>query len=325
MKLLLFTLSILACSVLNSQVLINEYSASNMTGINDAFGDNEDWVELYNPSGASVDLTGWYLSDRSGNPLKWTFPSASINSNDHLLIFCSSRDVVQSGEFHSNFKLSQTEGDWVILSNTFGNVVDSFKIVHYTKMDHSVGRSTDGAPDFKLFTNPTPNSTNTGAQEFYTPTPVLDMAPGYYPGAISVSMTCADASAQIRYTTDGSDPGPSSILYSGPVNVNSTVVIRAAAFGTNLQSFTETNSYFIGASHTLPIVSVCSDDVYDLIANGNQGGWGGGSNKIGAFELFEQDGEDTEEEPEEEPEELEDEGQLQPEESPENEEDEKQE
>ena len=291
MKLLLFTLSILACSVLNSQVLINEYSASNMTGINDAFGDNEDWVELYNPSGASVDLTGWYLSDRSGNPLKWTFPSASINSNDHLLIFCSSRDVVQSGEFHSNFKLSQTEGDWVILSNTFGNVVDSFKIVHYTKMDHSVGRSTDGAPDFKLFTNPTPNSTNTGAQEFYTPTPVLDMAPGYYPGAISVSMTCADASAQIRYTTDGSDPGPSSILYSGPVNVNSTVVIRAAAFGTNLQSFTETNSYFIGASHTLPIVSVCSDDVYDLIANGNQGGgWGGSSNKIGAFELFEQDG-----------------------------------
>ena len=87
MKSLLFTLFIFACTILNSQVLINEYSASNMTGINDAFGDNEDWVELYNTTGASVDLTGWYLSDRAGNLLKWTFPSASINSNDHLLVF----------------------------------------------------------------------------------------------------------------------------------------------------------------------------------------------------------------------------------------------
>jgi gliding motility-associated-like protein len=276
---------------MNSQVLINEYSASNMTGINDAFGDNEDWVELYNTTGSSVDLTGWYMSDRAGNILKWTFPSASINSNDHLLVFCSSRDVVQSGELHSNFKLSQTEGDWVILSNPFGNVVDSFKIVHYTKQDHSVGRSTNGAADFKLFTNPTPNSNNTGAQNFYTPTPVLDITPGVYPAGVSVSMTCTDATAQIRYTTNGSDPTSSSTLYSSPVNVNSTMVLRAAAFSSNLKSFTETNSYFIGTNHTIPIVSVCSDEVYDLVANGNQGGgWGGSSNKIGAFELFEQDG-----------------------------------
>ena len=40
-----------------SQVVINEYSASNMNGIQDAFGDNEDWVELFNTTGASVDLS----------------------------------------------------------------------------------------------------------------------------------------------------------------------------------------------------------------------------------------------------------------------------
>ena len=288
MKFIILISSFLFVFSASSQVLINEYSASNMNGITDNFNDREDWVELYNPSGAAVDLTDWYLSDRAGNLLKWQFPPATtISASDHLLLFCSSRNLVQGSEIHTSFKLSQTEGDWVILSNNFGNVVDSFKIVHYTKEDHSVGRSTDGAADFKLFTNPTPNTTNVGAQDFYTPTPVFDLQAGSYPSPVNVSITCADPSAQIRYTTDGSDPTASSTLYSGPINVSNTQVIRAAAFGANLPSFNETNTYFINETHGLPIVSVCSEDVYDLVANGNQGGGWGNGNKVGAFELFE--------------------------------------
>lgn len=286
MKFLLFLVSLSTFCAIHSQILINEYSASNMNGINDAFGDTEDWVELLNPTGSAVDLTGWYLSDRSGNPLKWTFPAATINANDHKLIFCSGRDIDQGGELHTNFKLSQTEGDWVILSNVLGNVVDSFQIVHLTKSNHSVGRSTDGAADFKLFTTPTPDGQNTGAQNFYTPKPLFDIEAGFYPSAISVSMTCTDASAQIRYTTDGSDPDNGSTLYSGPLNVTNTQVVRAAAFSADLPSFNETNTYFINVTHPIPVVSVCSEQVFNLVANGNQGG----GNKLGAFELFEQDG-----------------------------------
>ena len=44
MKFALFLSAILAYSFLNSQILINEYSASNVDGINDAFGDKEDWI-----------------------------------------------------------------------------------------------------------------------------------------------------------------------------------------------------------------------------------------------------------------------------------------
>ena len=131
------------------------------------------------------------------------------------------------------------------------------RIVHYTKEDHSVGRSTDGAADFKLFTNPTPNATNVGAQDFYTPTPYLIFMPD-----IILTDKCktlhADPSAQIRYTTDGSDPTASSTLYSGPISVSNTQVIRAAAFGANLLSFNETNTYFINETHGLPIVSVAA-------------------------------------------------------------------
>jgi len=282
-QLLLSLLLFLSLQLTYGQVVINEYSCSNITGPSDAYGQKEDWIELYNPTAASIDLTGWYLSNKSSNLTKWMIPSGSVASNGFKMVYCSKRDLVNGNEYHPNFTLSQTDGDWIILSNTFGNVVDSFKIVHLTKADHSVGRSTNGAVDFKLFTTPTPNANNTGAQNFYIPTPVLSLQAGFYPSAQTVSITCADPTATIRYTLDGSDPTTSSTLYAGPISIATTKVLRAAAFGTGLTSFTTTNTYFINVNHSIPVVSVCSQGVYSLVANGNQSP----PERIGAFELFE--------------------------------------
>ena len=132
-----------------SQIVINEYSCSNSNGITDAFGEREDWVELHNPTAAAVDISGFYLSDKSGNLLKWAVPAGvSVPANGYTMVFGSKRDQVSGGQLHPNFSLTQTKGEWIILSNTLGNVVDSLKIVHMTKSDHSVGRSTDGAADW---------------------------------------------------------------------------------------------------------------------------------------------------------------------------------
>jgi hypothetical protein len=286
----LFLILLLVAGNLNSQVIINEYSCSNMNGPTDNFGENEDWIELYNTTGAAIDLTGYYLSDKSGNLLKWQIPSGNVPANGYLMVFCSKRNTVNGAELHPNFNLKQTSGEWIILSNNLGNVMDSLKMVNMTKIDHSVGRSTNGAADWKLFTTPTPNAANTGAQNFYEPTPTMSVAPGFYPGAQNVTLACTDPAAVIRYTTDGSYPTGASTAYAGPINISTTTVLRATAFGVDEPSFTETNSYFIGVTHDIPVVSVCSDDVFDLVANGNQGGWGGTANKIGGFELFEQDG-----------------------------------
>ncbi len=270
----------------NSQVVINEYSCSNVNGITDAFGEREDWIELYNTSATPVNLTGYFLSDKAGNLTKWPIPSGTVPANGYTMVFCSRRDLVSGNELHPNFALTQTEGEWIILSNTFGNVVDSFKIVHLTKANHSVGRTTNGAATFSLFTTPTPGAANTGAVNFYEPTPVMSVAPGFYPGAQSVSITCSNPTATIRYTVDGSDVTAASPIYTGPINIASTTVLRAAAFGANLESFIETNTYFIGVTHNLPTVSICSNAIYNLIATGNQSA---PANRLGSFELFEQD------------------------------------
>ena len=271
----------------NSQVIINEFSCSNTSTILDNFNDNEDWIELHNTSGSPFDLTGYYLSDKASNLTKWQIPSGTVPANGYMVVMCSGRNTVQGGELHPNFNLKQTQGEWIILTNNLGNVVDSLKIVHLTKENHSVGRETDAAPDWKLFTTPTPGAPNVGAQEFYTAKPVMDLAPGFYVGAQTVTITCPDATATIRYTLDGSTPNGGSPVYSAPLNISSTTVVRAAAIGVNQPSFIETNTYFIDVTHPVSVVSVCSNDIYNLIANGNQFG---GNDVQGSFELFEEDG-----------------------------------
>jgi len=267
------------------QVIINEYSCSNISTVADQFGEYEDWIELYNTTGSPVDLTGWYLSDKQSNPTKWQIPSGTVPANGYLVVKCSGRDLVQAGELHPNFNLKQIQNEWIILSNSFANLIDSYQITNLTKSNHSVGRETNGAINWKLFTTPTPGAANAGAQDFYEPTPTMDLTPGFYSGAQTVTISCTDPGATIHYTLDGSVPTAGSPTYTAPLNIAGTTVVRAVAFGTNQPSFTCTNSYFINVTHDICVVSVCSAGVYDLIANGNSG-----IEPQGSFELFEQDG-----------------------------------
>lgn len=272
--------------LLNAQLIINEYSCSNMSTITDAFGEYEDWIEIRNTGGTAVDLTGYFLSNKATNLTKWAIPSGSIAPNGYKMVFCSGRGVVSGNELHPDFTLTQTQGtDWIILTNPSSVVVDSIKIIHLTKKNHSVGRSSADPTQWKLYTTPTPNAANSAGIEFYTPKPVMSVAPGFYSSTQSVTLTCSDPTATIRYTTNGDNVTAASTAYSGPISISTTTVLRAVAFSTNQPSMTETNTYFINVTHTVPVVSVCSEDIYDLIANGN--GWG--SNEVGAFELFEDD------------------------------------
>lgn len=285
-------LSILICCLgwstnLSAQIFINEYSCSNITGPTDAYGENEDWVELYNAGGAAVDLTGYYLSDKSNNLTKWQIPSGTINNNGYKMVYASGRNTVNGTQLHPNFTLVQTKNEWIILTMPDGTtVVDSIKIVHMTKNNHSVGRQTNGAATWKLFTTPTPGAANSGALNFYTPTPVFSVSPGFYTGTQTVSITCSNAAATIRYTLDGSVPTTTSTLYAGPISITTTKVLRAKAFSTDELSFTASGTYFINVNHTVPVVSVAgagNGSVASLLA-GNSG-----INPQGFFEIWEAD------------------------------------
>lgn len=60
--------------------------------------------------------------------------------------------------------------------------------------------------------------------------PVILPAGGSYRGAVDISLSSAEPGAEIRYTLDGSVPGPSDFIYQKPITLKGPAVLRARAF-----------------------------------------------------------------------------------------------
>jgi len=89
-------------------------------------------------------------------------------------------------------------------------------------------------------------------------TPVIKPSGGTYYGPVKVTMTCKTSGATIRWTSDGTPPGPYSTLYTGPITVSATSTIKAAAFKPGmLDSSIATVAYTI----TTPPIETISDGV----------------------------------------------------------------
>ncbi|MBK8474643.1 MAG: CotH kinase family protein [Sphingobacteriales bacterium] len=270
-----------------AQIVINEFSAANTSAaIVDNFGENEDWVELFNTTGSAVNLSGWHLSDRSANLLKWTFPTGStIAANGYLRIWCSGRNTGTGANMHTNFKITQTQNiEGIYLSNVGGTLIDGNDIDTPNQNNHSWGRSPNGSANWRVFTNPTPNASNTTTAYLgYATTPNITPASGAYSGSVSVGIVTPDPGITIRYTNNGDFPTAASTLYTAPFNVTQTRVIRAIAISSNpsiLPSFVESNTYFINvAPHTCKIISLSGSGVAALFGGTN-------STPNSGFEMF---------------------------------------
>lgn len=74
------------------QVVINEVSSANFSGIADEDNNFEDWIELYNTGSQPVNLKDWVLTDNPDRPNKWEFPEITIEPNGFLLVFASDKN-----------------------------------------------------------------------------------------------------------------------------------------------------------------------------------------------------------------------------------------
>ncbi len=69
----------------------------------------------------------------------------------------------------------------------------------------------------------------------------------------------AEGHSAIYYTTDGTAPGTGSSIYKDSILITDVTVLRAVTFIDGKRSDINTQSYFLGRTYTLPIVSVVSD------------------------------------------------------------------
>lgn len=289
MRNLTFTLAfMMAFATSFSQIVINEYSAANYNGTADNYGEFEDWFELYNPSGTAIDLNGYFLSDKSDNLTKWQI-SAPLNilPNNYQMVYCSGRNEIIGTNVHTGYKLHQTKGnEWIILTNPDGITVEDSVWIRPCLTNQSRGRVSDGDLNWGVFPMPNPNNSNIGSLNEYSQKPTFAPIPGYFATNTNITIT-ASAGAQIYYTTDGSLPDNTDNLYTGAVAINTTTVLKAVAYDSDPNtppSFMTFGTYFIGTSHTMPILSIAGGQVDNLL-DGN--GW---IEPVGTFELYDVDG-----------------------------------
>lgn len=144
--------------IVGGDVVINELMASNSNTAEDQDGEFDDWIELYNRTGSSIDLSGYFLSDNANQLEKWEFPSGTtIDANGYLIVWAD-KDTLQSG-LHANFKLS-ADGETVVLSN---NGTEYQRVIYGVQTsDLGYARVPNGTGAF-VIQNPTFNANNDNA------------------------------------------------------------------------------------------------------------------------------------------------------------------
>lgn len=142
-----------------SDIVINELMASNTQTVSDPTGEFDDWIELYNKSNTSVDISNWYISDNPLNRKKWRFPQGTnIPANGYLIVWAdedSSQNTPTS--LHANFKLSGA-GESIYLSKSDSSLTDEVTF-GAQRADMGFARRPNGTGSFVIQT-PTFNANN---------------------------------------------------------------------------------------------------------------------------------------------------------------------
>lgn len=279
---------------------INEVVTTNGS-LKDEDGEYSDWIELYNTTEAPICLSGYFLSDDSENVKRWKFPEAEISAGSYLLLFASGKDYVgANGELHTNFKLD-CMGETLFLSDPEGNLICSVDIPEIP-FDRSYGLA-DNQSDYVTYEQGTPGSIN--ENEYLTvketESVTYSVPAGVYQEEVLLKLKTGERGAVIYYTLDGSIPTKESNVYEEVLYISErtweenqytaiwtspddwdgqegfsynpnpqykATVVKTRLYFPKEDVWSEkvwTNTYLIGASYSLPVVSlsIAEEDFFD--------------------------------------------------------------
>jgi len=200
-----------------NEILITEVMSCNESALEDAFGNNSDWIEIYNNTNATIDLSNYYLSDDEDEMQKWNFPSISLQAGDYKILFASKKDSLINNEVHTNFKLSSS-GECLFLSDN-ANLVDNICFPALL-CNQSYGKENNTTNNNVLFFESSPGNSN---EEGSIDLPIsFSHTAGFYEDSFELVLNTAPG-FEIRYTTDGSKPNENSTLYESPILIKSRI------------------------------------------------------------------------------------------------------
>ena len=283
-----------------AQIVINEIMASNASAnIEQDFYNFPDWIELYNTTNSSIQLSDYYLSDEKINLKKWHLPSKILGSKSYIVLYCDK----ENSSFHTNFGL-ETDGETVYLSNLSGNIIDTV-IFGQQYSNVSYGRNPDYLNQLSYCSTPTPGEENILTLATYQ-SPKAEYS--LRAGRISANSPITLTGDQIRYSTDGSEPTEDSWLYSEAVNIPATTILKTKVYKPGyLPGEPKAHTYFVN-EHTfsLPVISISMtpeflwDNVIGIYVTGSNGvvdnctsfpaNWNQPWERAGYIEYFDENG-----------------------------------
>ncbi|HZH67721.1 MAG TPA: lamin tail domain-containing protein, partial [Chitinophagales bacterium] len=167
-----FELSVLSSNPAISKVCINELSASNnsISGIEDEYGDYDDWVELKNNSDVPIVLSGYFVTDNLNNLTKHQLSltdtaSLTIPANGYLILWADGEP--HQGGNHLSFRLSATLGeDFAIVTPDGKTIIEEVSFPPLVT-NTSYGRSEDCGGHWMVFQTPSFKAPNQPTSVIY--------------------------------------------------------------------------------------------------------------------------------------------------------------
>ena len=252
-----------------AQLVINEFMQSNIDCVMDDLNEFPDsWVELYNPGNTAVFLNKYKLGTKEDGSDAWQLPLKEIAPKQYILVYCDK----EATDLHTSFRLESGKGCEIYLFEG-STIIDKVKdLKKQPSPNIAYGRKTDGADEWGYQLTPSPNAANTGeicTRDHILGEPVFSEQGRVVYGSktITLSLSLPEGSpegAEIRYTTDGTEPTKSSTKYSKEFTISSSTVIRAKLFCDGwLSPVSSVQSYIYHYRYpTIPIISIVTNDKY---------------------------------------------------------------
>lgn len=128
-------------------VCINEVMVQNDSNYVDDYGMRHAWVELFNSTFGSVNISSMFLTDDKANPRKYPIPRMDVNTKipprQHVVFWCDNEP--DKGTFHVNFSLKPGQDNTIYLFDSDGTtLIDEVTVPATLPAGASFARKVDG-------------------------------------------------------------------------------------------------------------------------------------------------------------------------------------
>ncbi len=234
-----------------TDIEISEVVSSNSKYLAGPYKTYHDFVELHNLTDKEIDLTGYYLSDDPEQVRKGSLDGVKIPANGYVCIILSTDGVNTPEGYHVVSFGINASGETLVLAK--GDTVTDFAVIPSLGRNTAFGRA-NGEDGFTILASPTPNEKNSARATETTATPQSSLPQGVYSEGITVEL---QGDGAIYYTLDCSEPTADSPLYTEPIRIDSTTVIRCLAIEDGKKPSGYTNfTFIVNENDTLEAVSI---------------------------------------------------------------------